>query len=322
MPVAIVDGMICLSITSQVIKLNSLSGDKYQIFYLNMVQLNSEINRVECNVDGPDQVNIDTLPISVQDQIEICQKEELNQLVKFKNHLSPGRSLKKIPTISKPIKTTSTVGKQVVYVKKLCDTIRVKEATDGLFMIQYLDRPCGNGRVSVAYIKHKDAKAIIMRHKIRRAEWDIKLSKISVKDDELALYDVPHEGIAFVEADSNNDVGQISVDEKPTEAYERKTRTYSEWVIDSNVEVDGKGMKHITCATFRNFSFSRSCSDVLGVNYYKGCNSSAYVRETPRKAKASVLESQYHRESFNPTHIPLMNHAINKLTQKALMKRK
>ena len=85
-----------------------------------------------------------------------------------------------------------------------------------------------------------------------------------------------------------------------------------------NVEICNQDMlQFLLCSVYKNFGFSRDVSDCFGLNVYTGKRDADFIRPSPKMSKAIIAETEYYRDNFDPTFLPLVYKIINSLTVQA-----
>ena len=96
----------------------------------------------------------------------------------------------------------------------------------------------------------------------------------------------------------------------------RNRYMHSMWVLCDTVSIRNPNLlTAIIQRTYGDFGFNRIKSPCFSLNMYIGKKSAAYVRATPKMSKESTTLSEYYRESFDLTFLPIIYKMINKLSE-------
>ena len=328
-------GGVSISPDQKVIKFKT-AVDNLHITYLNNLSTapkSTGTERIKCNILGPDRVSINSLPEDTIKAINDAKLNPNNKLVKAILPLNPCSSpITSIPTVSstghsKRVLSTSKVGKVAVHVPPLKDIVRGEQKTDGLVTLRYLyddddELAPPKDQVRVAYVKVNDASALVAKGTISRDDYNGLVSEISEVDVIMKLHDVTPTGLVFVGTKDKDIIGKTSNDIKRVEAYERDGVTFAEWSLNNNLDIKDEDLQHIIKTTYGDFGFGRPCSPAMGFCWFKAVNPARHVRPTPNKDQEDITKSQWHREKFNTSYIPLLYRTIDEITDSALMQRK
>ena len=90
------------------------------------------------------------------------------------------------------------------------------------------------------------------------------------------------------------------------------------WMPCETIDIPNPGLLNsLIQRTYGNFGFQRSKSPCFGLNTYIGKKAAVYVRATPKVSKESTTLSEYYRDSFDPTFLPVIYKLLNNLSNQA-----
>ena len=199
-----------------------------------------------------------------------------------------------------------------------------QNTTDGGFAFPY---PSGNllcpPKVTFAFLSHKNAMMILKKGSILLAQYVEFLDDLSLSKSTFDIYYVGKSGIAIEELGEKqyNVITRRSkrkLSASSPQSWMRTGYMHGLWLPCEMLELHNPTLlKMILKRTYGDFGFQRSKKPCLGLNTYIGKKSAAYVRPTPKMSRGSISSSEYYREQFDPTFLPLIYKLINKLSDQA-----
>ena len=174
-----------------------------------------------------------------------------------------------------------------------------------------------------AFLNKKNAKALLSKGKLCVDEYHKMLDSLSFETKEFEVGTMDGvDGIVLEEClgeDEDRLCNDVSIESRTVEPWERDGLVHSTWAIADILNVKRWDLlEHILLRTYGNFGFKRSCTDCFGLNAYGGIRQVEFVRPTPRMPSEDVMKSEYTRQEFDMTYMPLIYKMGNTLSETAV----
>ena len=306
------------------------------IRYLNRITdetVSSGDGCIECLTSGPDVgVKWKELPIDAKVSLDIVKKttvdvftinEEMRNFRKDKR-----RGLEKMSNIGSFLSfgggrcaRKNRVGLSAKMRRNIkFNNKKLKKAYEDGFAFPFVKNR--KGKQKFAIIGKKDARYILKQGSLCVDEYHKLLEQKASTIQEMEEYtmDDDIDGLILECGDFDNEIPEVSYERSVIEPWEREGKVYSTWGRDDSLELNCIEMlEFMVMKSYDGFSFPRSCCDCFGTNVYGGPKASNRVRKSPRMAMESTSKSQYSRQDFDPTFIPLVYKLLNILSEKAVL---
>jgi len=280
---------------------------------------------IESSISGPDVV------LNYQNNPSRIIKEAYDQVSastpKLYNVLTPS-CYQNIKTNPFRKLTSLKVSNKKTIQRDQLETLYVKEKQCALhppgFAFPY---PCGNvmnpSQLTFAFLNHNNASKLIKKKRIKTSHYIRLLDHLSMYKKTVSVYHINEKGLCIEEV-SAGDYNLITRKRKMTissntsPSWIRKGFMHGIWVQCDTIDIPNPGLfKLLIQKTYGNFGFQRTKSPCFGLNTYTGKKAASYVRATPKMSKESTTLSEYYRDSFDPTFLPVIYKLMNKLSDQA-----
>ena len=305
----------------------------FQIRYLNRITESSNASDdgfIESNINGPDIVlKKDKLPHDVYNHLKTKTKN-IPHLVEINSPKYRERKLSRVcrnhppsfmnvPSSSngtkRKFKTTSQISSRTYHVNAIKNDHLNDEHLDG-FLFPIISTQF---RGEFAILSPQHAKQIISKGSLSSIEYSNYISSNTKRKICTQNIDVDVNGIVIEVTNCEESSGlqtESSIDSH-LEPFERDGLLHAQWTFerDSFKVNDWDIFQELFHVVFGEFKFERSCSSCFGLNSYMGKKTSHYVRPSPRMSKESAFESEYYRQSWDVTFLPIVRKIVSSLVQ-------
>ncbi len=305
----------------------------FQIRYLNQIgdwSTASDDGYIECNVHGPDIVlqkaglssnifqGLKTKKQSLKPifKTESPQYTERNIENVSRKHPNSFMSLKASSTgRSRKYKTTSTMSSRTYNVNlNTVDNFQEIELHGFLFPI--ISRPFMG---EFAILSEEDAKILIYKGSISTTNYSQFLKSRMKHKLCTRNIDVDENGIV-IEVENSKDREELEIEasiDSMVEPFERDALLHAQWTFqsDSFKVLNWDVFEELFQVVYGDFKFERSCSSCFGLNTYLGKKTAYYVRPSPRMSKQSAYHSEYFRQNWDVTFMPIVRKIVSSLVQ-------
>ena len=186
---------------------------------------------------------------------------------------------------------------------------------EGCFAFPIASKPNGES-TQFAFLSNFESKQLFKKTSLPVSEYNKILREKATKIITFRSLDVGDDGID-IEVDNNleTNTSRIYQEKTQVEPYERDGIVIGHWSLrEKSFKILKENIfKQLFEVVFGDFNFGRSCVECIGLNVYTGQKDCSYVRPSPRMSKEAVLYSQYYRESWDVTFLPLVNKIVNAL---------
>ncbi len=311
-----------------------LNDTKFQLRYLNRIHNNSIASSdgfIEADINGPDCLESHDINFKKwsKDKKHVLGRTYFNHLDDKKIFEVKRLSLQTLPTTQRYHRRCGNLEhgyrnkRKLSTVKKDATTVKVNPfpisklllSVEG-FAFPYIPGRTVTNYITFAIVAEEDAKRIIEKETISRCEYKELLNKYAVYKIQVLDVDVTDDSLT-VEKDKNISVGRYSqvMDDTTKTPAERTGVIHGYWQFQDILEVDCWDTIHLLLRhVYGDHGFQRSSSKCFGLNTYTGKKDAGYVRPTPRMSKESTTYSEYFRQDFDPTFMPLVHDLVTKLS--------